>query len=145
MDTSVIALLVQIGTALFIPIAGALGLVMVQKIKLNALNIKGKTWDTTKLIINTAIMATEKQSKTGVVKKEDRKAYAMGVAARMLTSKGIKLDEDILSEMIEAQVWEVITPAVPVVPPSVTVVVPPVVPPVVETVPAPVVEEEPLG
>ena len=74
MDPSVIALLVQIGTALFIPIAGALGLVMVQKIKLNALNIKGKTWDTTKLIINTAIMATEKQSKTGVVKKEDRKA-----------------------------------------------------------------------
>lgn len=149
MDPSVIALLVQLATALFIPIAGVLGTVAVQKIKLNALNIKGKTWENTKLIINTAVMATEKQAKSGVVKKSDKKEYAMGIAAKMLESKGIKIDKDILSEMIEAQVWEVITPTVPVVPPVAT----PVVPPVVEPVPAPVVppvippvvEQEPLG
>jgi hypothetical protein len=147
MDPSVIALLVQIGTALFVPIAGALGLawsaVAAQKIKLNNLKIKGEKWETTKEIVDTAILATEKQAKSGVVKKEDKKAYAMQVANRLLDSKKIKVDDDILSELIEAHIDEVLTPPL-VAQPMVTVVVPPVVPPVVETVAPPVVEE-PLG
>jgi hypothetical protein len=141
MDPTVLALLVQIGTALFVPIAGALGLawsaVAAQKIKMNAMKIKSDTWDTTKMIVNTAILSTEKQAKSGVVKKGDKKSYAMKVAKRILNSKKIKVDDDILSELIEGQIDEV----VPETPP----VVAPVVPPVVAATPAPVVTPEPLG
>lgn len=148
MDPSVIALLVQIGTALFVPIAGALGLawsaVAAQKIKMNSMKIKNDAWETTKEIADTAILATEKQHKNGVVKKEDKKSYAMKVARRLLDSKKIKVDDDILSELIEAHIDEVLTPPAPVVLPVVLPIVPPVVPPVVETVAPPVVEE-PLG
>ena len=103
---SIYALALQIGSLILVPVAGALGTVFVQKIKLNAQRIKGDIWEQTMMVVNTAVLSTEQKSKTGVLsmKNSDRKNNAIVVAKAMLKSKKIKVDDDILDALIEAQV-----------------------------------------
>jgi len=106
---SLYALALQIGTLILVPVAGALGTVAVQKIKLNAQKIKGDIWQQALMVVNTAVLSTEQKGKAGVLASSDKKKHAMNIAKAMLKSKKIKVDEDVLSEMIEAQVWSYIS------------------------------------
>lgn len=102
---SLYALALQIGTLILVPVAGATGTVLVQKIKLNAQKIKGDIWEKTLMVVNTAVLSAEQQGKAGVLAVGNKKEHAMKIAEKMLKAKGIKVDKDVLSEMIEAQVW----------------------------------------
>lgn len=94
----------QIGVVLLVPIAGALGAILVQKIKLQALNIKGDVWEKTKLITKISVQSAEQQGKVKEI--PDKKIYALGVAKKLLKAENIKLDDTLLSEIIESEVWE---------------------------------------
>lgn len=107
MNDQLWGLIVAIGMGSLVPIFTALGKLTVQKIQLQALNIKGDQWEKTKLIVNAAIMSSEQQYKAGMIK--DRKQHAIAVSQKMLSQRKLKIDDDILSEMIESQVWETLS------------------------------------
>jgi len=107
MSEQLSSLLYQVGLALLVPlgiIVTAWGKLIQQKIQLRALQIKGDRWGETQTIVQTAIMSAEKQLKLG--SGSNKKDHAMKVAKKLLKNHKIKLEDDILSEMIEAQVWD---------------------------------------
>ena len=106
MDMNVVlSLLQQLGiVSLGASLVGAVGTWIVQKIKLQTLNIKGDTWEQTKLTIQVAVQATEQQLKDAG--SAEKKAYCMGLSKKLLDSKGIKFDSDLLSTLVESQVWD---------------------------------------
>jgi len=106
MSEQLSSLLYQVGLALLVPlgiIVTAWGKLIQQKIQLRALEIKGSRWDEIQIIMQTAVMSTEKQFKLG--SSSNKKNHALAVAKRLLQKSKIKLDDDVLSELIEAQVW----------------------------------------
>ena len=104
MDFTVIWTLVQqIAVVSLVPIAGALGTWLVQKIKLQSLNIKGDKWEKIKLISKVSVQSSEQQFKANKI--SDKKAHAIATAKRLLNDNGIKIDDDLLSELIESEVW----------------------------------------
>jgi hypothetical protein len=120
MDNALLALLTQIGQALLAPAAVAGGAFLAQQIKLAQLKIRGDTWEQVKLTVATAVQATQQQlsSADGASKKK----YCTALTRQLLTSKKLKFDEDLLSIMIESQVWEQVkvpnVPLPPVLPPT---------------------------
>jgi hypothetical protein len=106
MPDSIWQLIYQIGLVFLVPIAGALASLIIQQIqeiKLKSLKIVENTWEKTKLIVKSAVESSEQQYKAGMI--TDRKAHALEVSKRMLKDRKIKFDETLLSELIEAQVW----------------------------------------
>ena len=106
MSEQLSSLLYQVGLALLVPlgiIVTAWGKLIQQKIQLRALEIKGSRWEEIQIIMQTAVMSTEKQFKLG--NSANKKSHALAVAKRLLQRSKITLADDILSELIEAQVW----------------------------------------
>jgi hypothetical protein len=99
-------LLYQIGIVSIVPLAGALAAVLIQKIKLQSLSITESTWEKIKIVVKIAVESSEQQYKADTSKAFDRKTHAVEIAKKMLSDKKIKFDDDLLSEMIEAQVWD---------------------------------------
>jgi len=118
MDVSMWTLIQQIGMVFLVPIAGALGVLIVQKIKLAGMQVKDGIWESIKLIVKTAVFASEQKFKAGMI--TNRKENAMRMSKKFLADKKIKIDEDLLSELIEAEVGElkVILPIQVIQPPA---------------------------
>ena len=133
MDAEVLNLLLNIGAASLVPMAGGIAAYFVQKLKMGALDIRSKRWEQTELTINAAIKSAEQQGKVGALTTNaDKKKHAMALAKMLLAKQRIKIDNDVLSELIEANIGEATSVVeAKVVPP---VVVAPVVTPAVEPV-----------
>ena len=96
-------LIYQVGVISIVPIAGALATSIIYKIKLQSLSITTNTWEKVKVIVKIAVESSEQQYNSGAI--VDRKAHALDVAKMMIAKRKLKFDEDMLSELIEAQVW----------------------------------------
>jgi len=114
MNEQVLNLLLNIGSASLIPLAGGLAAVIVQKLKMQALNIKGDVWEKTQLAVKTAIFSAEQQGKSGkLATNNSKKAHAIKLATKLLEKQKIRVDPDILAELVESNVWsEMSAPAV---------------------------------
>jgi len=112
MDTGVLNLLLGIGSALLIPVAGGVAKFINQKLQMQALVIKDNIWEKTQLAVKTAIFSAEQQGKNGkLATNYDKKAHAINLATKLLEKQKIKVDSDILSELVESNVWEEMTSA----------------------------------
>ena len=101
--------LASIASALLIPVAAALGILITKRIQLASadmevkrLALKNDTHDQIKMVCNTAVSAAQQLYKAGKI--TDRKQYAMDVATKILAGRKIKVENDILSAYIEAEV-----------------------------------------
>jgi len=94
-------------SSVVIPAATAWGWSMAQKIKLNAINknIKSNS-DIVSERISQAVSATEQRAKSGVLKKSEKKAFCLSLVKRMLVVDKKEVPDDILTELIETQIWE---------------------------------------
>jgi hypothetical protein len=130
MDAGVLTLLLSIGTASLVPMATSIAAYFGQKLKVGALDIRSKRWEQTELTINAAIKSAEQAGKVGALTTNaDKKKHAMALAKTLLAKQKIKIDSDVLSELIEANIGEATSVVeAKVVPP--VVVAPVVVPPI---------------
>ena len=103
--------LASIASALLIPIAAALGILVTKKIQLasadmsmKALALKNDTHNQIKMVCETAVSAAEQLYKAGKLPASGRKQYAMDMANKILTGRKIQIAQDILDVYIEAQV-----------------------------------------
>ena len=107
MDERILNLLLNIGSASLIPIAGAIAAWVGQKLKMQALNIKGDIFEKTQMAVKTAIFSAEQQGKTRKLSTSaNKKDFAMKLAKKLLEAQKIKVNDGILSELVEAGVWE---------------------------------------
>jgi len=97
-------------TALLIPVFGAWSTVLVQKIKLNASNIKGKKWENAKLKIASSVFATEQRAKNLPMTGAEKKEFCTNLVTKMLEAEKETIPPEILSGIIDAQVWEMDNP-----------------------------------
>jgi hypothetical protein len=104
-------ILASIVSALLLPIAAALGVLITKRIQLasadmsiKALQLKGDEHNQIKLVCDTAVSAAEQLYLSKKIMDTDRKPYAMKMASKMLTEKKITVQEDVLDTYIEAQV-----------------------------------------
>lgn len=107
MSEQISSLLYQLGVASLVPIGAiltALGKLMVQKIQLQSLKIRGENWEETRLILRTAVMSAEKQLQLAAG--SDKKKKATEIAKKLFKQRKIEMADDVLSELIEAQVWD---------------------------------------
>lgn len=95
-----------ISAVALVPFIGFLTTLWIQKIKLQNQQIKGDTWEKTKLIVKIAVESAEQQYKAKLI--IDRKIHAINVAKKLLVKEKIKIDDDLLSELIESTVWDTI-------------------------------------
>jgi len=130
MDAEVLNLLLNIGAASLVPMAGGIAAFVVQKLKMGALDLNTKRWEQTQLTINAAISSAEQGGKVGkLATSADKKKHAIELAKSLLAKQKIKIDDAVLSELVEANVWDVKNVSeAKVVPP--VVVAPVVVPPI---------------
>jgi hypothetical protein len=107
---NIINILLTMASASLIPIATGAGAFVVQKLKMQALNIKGDVFNKTQLAVKTAIFSAEQQGKSGkLTTNSSKKDHATKLAKKLLEKQKIKVDPDVLSELIEANVWEEMT------------------------------------
>jgi hypothetical protein len=104
MDAGILALLLTVGGAVLTPIGIAIGKFVSQAIQLQTLKLGNSQWKEIDLITKVAVSSAEQMSNSGQI--TDRKEYATQLSKKMLVGKKIKVDEDILSSLIEAQVWD---------------------------------------
>lgn len=104
-------ILASIVSALLLPIAAALGVLITKRIQLasadmsiKALALKNDTHDQIKMICNTAVSNAEQLYKAGKISADSRKQCAMDVATKILAGRKITVPADILSAFIEAEV-----------------------------------------
>jgi len=111
---NIINILLTMASASLIPIATGVGAFVVQKLKMQALNIKGDIFEKTQLAVKTAIFSAEQGGKSGkLATNGNKKAHAIKLATKLLEKQKIKVDPDILSELVESNVWsEMSAPAV---------------------------------
>jgi predicted RNA-binding protein len=131
MNPEILNLLLNIGAASLVPMAASIAAYFGQKLKVGALDINTKKWQQTQLIINAAIMSAQQGDKVGILATStDKKKHAMELAKTLLAKQKIKIEEEVLSQLIEANVWETKNaPSVnPIVIPSAVISQPEVVP-----------------
>ena len=97
--------LASIASALLIPIAAALGVLITKRIQLasadmsiKALQLKNDTHNQIKMVCDTAVSAAEQ------LYKADKIPAAMAMATKILTGRKIQIEQDILDAYIEAEV-----------------------------------------
>ena len=107
MNEGLLTLLLSIGTASLVPMATSIAAYFGQKLRVGALDIGGKKWEQAQLTINTAIKSAEQAGKVGTLATNiDKKKHAMALAKVLLAKQKIRMDDAVLSELIEANVWE---------------------------------------
>jgi hypothetical protein len=123
MSPELIALLVAVATALFVPAAGAVGKLLAGAVSQQSLKLASSKWEQIDIIINSSVMYSQQQYKMSLT--ADRKVTAMEFAKVQLKKRGLLnlISDDILDPLIEAKVCEIkgVTNAVPPVteePPS---------------------------
>lgn len=126
MDSGILALILALGGAALTPVAIAIGKFTSQAIQLQTLKLGNSNFEQIKLIVCAAVSNSQQMASSGQLSSNsgiDKKANAMAVAKKMLEKRKIKVDEDILSQLIEAQVWDAVTvtPVVPDMPTTTTV------------------------
>jgi hypothetical protein len=104
-------ILASIASALLLPIAAALGVLITKRIQLTsaemslkALALKNDTHGQIKMVCNTAVTAAQQLYKAGKIPADGRKQYAMDTATEILAGRNITVPADILSAFIEAEV-----------------------------------------
>jgi hypothetical protein len=106
MDAGIVALLVSVGGAVFIPAATAAGKLLSQAIQVQTLKIGNAHWDEINAATSIAVAASEQMAKAGQISLSARKDNAMKVARGILDAKKVKLDDTLLSPLIEAKVGD---------------------------------------
>ena len=107
MEAGVLNLLLGIGSALLIPIAGSTAKFVSQRLQMQSLKIKGDVWEKTQLVVKTAIYSAEQRGKSGKLTTNiSKKNHALKLAKVLLDKQKIKVDPGVLSELIEANIWE---------------------------------------
>ena len=101
--------LASIASALLLPIAAAVGLLLTKRIQLAAANtsiaklkLTGDRGEQIKFVCNMAVSAA--QQLYNAKKITDRKQYAMDMVTKILVSRKIEIEQDIISAYIEAEV-----------------------------------------
>ena len=104
-------ILASIASALLLPIAAALGVLITKRIQLasadmtiKTLQLKGDEHNQIKLICNTAVSNAEQLYKAGKISADGRKQCAMDVATKIIMSRKIQIAQDILDAYVEAEV-----------------------------------------
>jgi hypothetical protein len=120
MDSGLLALLVTLGGAALTAPAYAIGKILSQQIQLQASKLGNSKWEAINDITKTAVLSAEQQ----ISDNRAKKAYAMQLARKLLDAKKIKLDDTLLSPLIEAQIPQVTDSGSPVVAPPVVVAPP---------------------
>jgi hypothetical protein len=77
---------------------------LIQRIKLNSMGIKGANLDSIKLIAAVSVQSAQQKYRAGMVK--DKKMSAMETAKKLCAKQGLKISDDLLSELIESGVWD---------------------------------------
>lgn len=108
MSEGILALLIALGGAIFTPIAIAIGKFASQAIQLQTLKLGNTKWEEINLIAKIAVTSSEQLAASKQIEPNDKKEYAMKLAKEILKDKKIKVDDVLLSPLIEAQVWETI-------------------------------------
>jgi hypothetical protein len=126
MEAGVLALILALGGAALTPVAIAIGKFTSQAIQLQTLKLGNSNFEQIKLIVSTAVSSSQQLANSGQLNGNsgmDKKANATAVAKRLLEKRKIKVDDDILSQLIEAQVWDAInaSPAMSDMPTTTTV------------------------
>jgi hypothetical protein len=126
MDGGLLALLIGLGGAALTPVAIAIGKFVSQAVQLQTLKLGNSNFKEIQLIVTTAVSSSQQLALSGQLGGGtgfDKKANAIKVAKKLLEKRKIKVDDDILSELIEAQVWDAINAPVttPVMPTTTTV------------------------
>jgi len=106
MDAGLTNLLIALGTAIGIPVAGALGTLGVKAIQLQTLKLGDKNFANKREAATIGVFTAEQLAKSGAIPKEERKSKALEVAQSMLKEKKVKYDPDTLGAIIEAVVWQ---------------------------------------
>ena len=96
---------IGIVTSIVAPAAAAWGWSMAQKIKLNALKIKGDKSNIVSERISQSVYATEQRAKLDKMTGSEKKTYCMNLTKKLLKIDKQTVPDEILSEIIEAQVW----------------------------------------
>jgi len=77
---------------------------LIQRIKLNSMGIKGANLESIKLIAAVSVQSAQQKFRAGMVK--DKKMSAMETAKKLCEKQGLKISDDLLSELIESGVWD---------------------------------------
>jgi len=92
-------------SSIVLPAATAWGWSMAQRIKLNALKIKGDKSNIVSERISQSVYATEQRAKLDKMTGSEKKTYCMNLTKKLLKIDKQTVPDEILSEIIEAQVW----------------------------------------
>lgn len=93
-------------SSIVLPAATAWGVPLAQKIKINSLKIKSDERNLIGKRITEAVYATEQRHKSGVLPKLEKKAFCFELTKKMLKIDKQNVPDEILTELIETQLWE---------------------------------------
>ena len=92
-------------SSIVIPAATAWGWSLAQRIKLNALKIKDSKSNLVSERISQSVYATEQRAKVHTMTNIEKKTFCMDLANKLLAVDKQTVPNEILSEIIEAQIW----------------------------------------
>lgn len=111
MEAGVIALLVALGGAILTPVATSVGKFVSLGIQLQTIKLANSHKDLIVASVTTGVLAAEQLAKSNQIAPEQRKDKAEEIANGLLKMGKIKIDtNDLISPIIEAQVWESFEP-----------------------------------
>lgn len=102
-STTIWTIIQQVGLALLVPIAAAVGLWISQKIKIQSQQIAENNQKLKDMIIQRSIFAAEQKYDEG--QNEEKLNYALKIAEIMLKERKIKYNKLLLPSTIEAEIW----------------------------------------
>lgn len=111
MNETLWRILEAISGVAIVPLMGFLTTLLIQKIKLQSQKIKGSKEEEIKLTVALAVSASEQLYKAGKI--NDRKEHAISTVKKILGKKKLNIDDDLLSELIEAEVWNSMNSSLP--------------------------------
>lgn len=105
MDAGIVALLLGVGTAVLTPVGVAVGKFFSQAIQLQTLKLGNQKTGEIETIVKLAVSSAQQMKNSGQI--SDKKTFALGLANKILEQKKIKgVDNEVLSAIIEASVWD---------------------------------------
>ena len=92
-------------SSIVIPAATAWGVSLAQKIRLNSLKIKDSKSNLVSERISQSVYATEQRAKVHTMTNIEKKTFCMNLANKLLAVDKQTVPNEILSQIIEAQIW----------------------------------------